>query len=99
MNALIVSNFLRENVYLIINLYLETRFEKFKAYICQLDENMNPFSVTAILLQLNIIISMFESAQVAKVEESKEKKEEEPQSPEKIAEKSEEAKKAAKQKK
>ena len=34
MNALIVSNFLRENVYLIINLYLETRFEKFKAYIC-----------------------------------------------------------------
>ena len=49
---------------------------------------MNPFSVTAILLQLNIIISMFESAEVAKVEESKEKKEEEPQSPEKIAEKS-----------
>ena len=36
MNAIIVSNFLRENVYLIINLFLETRYEKFKTYICEL---------------------------------------------------------------
>ena len=56
---------------------------------------MNPFSVTAILLQLNIIVRMFENPDVPKEPEKKEGQE----SPEKVPEKSEEAKKQAKEKK
>ena len=72
LNALLVSNFLRDNVYLLINLYLETKFDKFKTYICELEESMSPFSVSAIILQLGIIISMFEGAEISKEEEKKE---------------------------
>ena len=76
LNALLVSNFLRDNVYLLINMYLETKFDKFKSYICELEGSMSPFSVSAILLQLGIITSMFEGADISKEEEKKEGEEE-----------------------
>lgn len=64
---------------MMLNFYLETKYERFKTYVYDLKKKLDPESETAYILKLNLLISMLDEQHRGKKEEKKveeEKKEE-----------------------